>query len=273
MASSFAHMIEGWTRRLNCSWAKPQSVLAMTFSRPTSLGEPHDAFGDEFGMLDDVCAVADDAGGQDLAFRQLDVLPDAPFVFVAGIGGFDEVGAGADLENEIDDLSSAERRSCAARASFPSKRGNARDLPGFPPVHGSALRRGGLPIGSSHRSSRGAPSGRRSRRRGHRPLAAGSRRRRWRGIRFSTPRPGRSRALRRCGSIRSCGRGWRWRAPPPEGTLLPPSRLAAPLSDCRCHAGVQPRPVYFTGRRRPLPAASRWTRCDRFRLRARRKTP
>ena len=34
-ASSFAHMIVGWTRRWNGPCAKPQSVPAMTFSRPT----------------------------------------------------------------------------------------------------------------------------------------------------------------------------------------------------------------------------------------------
>ena len=67
-------------------------------------GKPEDTFSHEFWMLHDVCAVADDARGQDFAFRQLDVLPDAPFVFVARIGGFDEIGAGADFENEIDDF-------------------------------------------------------------------------------------------------------------------------------------------------------------------------
>src|ERR1700692_2145870 len=55
-------------------------------------------------MLHDVGAVADDARSQDLALRQLDVLPDLPFVFMARIGGFDEVGAGTNLENEIDNL-------------------------------------------------------------------------------------------------------------------------------------------------------------------------
>ena len=51
--------------------------------------EAQNAFGYEFGVLHDACAVADDARGQDLAFRQLDVLPDAPFVFVAGIGALE----------------------------------------------------------------------------------------------------------------------------------------------------------------------------------------
>src|SRR5579864_9192937 len=67
-------------------------------------GEPQDAFSYKFRMLHDICAMADDAGGQDLAFRQLDILPDAPFVFMTWIGGLDEVRAGADLENEIDDF-------------------------------------------------------------------------------------------------------------------------------------------------------------------------
>ena len=66
--------------------------------------EAQDALGYELGVLHDVCAVADDSWGQNLAVRQLDVFPDAPFVFVARIGGLDEVGAGADLENQVYDL-------------------------------------------------------------------------------------------------------------------------------------------------------------------------
>src|SRR5579862_5340325 len=67
--------------------------------------ETKDAFGYELWMFHDICTVTDYTGGQNLALRQLDVLPDAPFMFVAGVGGFDEVGSGADLENEIGDFS------------------------------------------------------------------------------------------------------------------------------------------------------------------------
>ena len=34
-AASLAHWISGWTRRTKAPWAKPQSVPASTFSRPT----------------------------------------------------------------------------------------------------------------------------------------------------------------------------------------------------------------------------------------------
>src|SRR5262249_44633677 len=38
-ASSFAHVIDGWTRRWNGPWAKPQSGPASPFSRPRSRGK------------------------------------------------------------------------------------------------------------------------------------------------------------------------------------------------------------------------------------------
>src|SRR4029453_3177748 len=57
------------------------------------VGEPHDALGHEFGMLDDIGRVADDARDQHLAWRQLDRSPDHPFVLVARIGGLELIGA------------------------------------------------------------------------------------------------------------------------------------------------------------------------------------
>ena len=97
--SSFAQAICGCTRP-----PRPQSVAAMTFSRPTSVGEAHDAVGDELGVLDDVGGVADDAGQDQLAVGQLGVLPDAPFVLVADVAGLEGVGAGVDLEHDVDDV-------------------------------------------------------------------------------------------------------------------------------------------------------------------------
>ena len=97
-------MMLGCTRRWNGPWAKPQSVPAITFSRPTSFGEPHDALGDEFRMLDHVGGVADDAGDEHFVLRQLDVFPDPPFVLVARIGAFDDEGADIHAEDEIDDV-------------------------------------------------------------------------------------------------------------------------------------------------------------------------
>ena len=58
------------------------------------LGEPHDALGDQLGMLDDVGGVADDAGDQHRALRQLDVLPHLPLVLVARVGPLEHEGAG-----------------------------------------------------------------------------------------------------------------------------------------------------------------------------------
>ena len=55
-------------------------------------------------MLDDVRRVADDARGERLAGRQVDVLPDAPLVLVARVGVLVEVGAGVDLEHELQDV-------------------------------------------------------------------------------------------------------------------------------------------------------------------------
>ena len=47
--------------------------------------------------------MADDAGYQDLAVRQLDLAPHLPFVLVPHIAGLYRVGAGPDLEQQVDD--------------------------------------------------------------------------------------------------------------------------------------------------------------------------
>src|SRR5580704_6112390 len=49
---------------------------------PDDLGKPPDALGDRLGMLDEVRAVRDDAGDQQLAVRQLRLLPRPPLVLV-----------------------------------------------------------------------------------------------------------------------------------------------------------------------------------------------
>ena len=119
-ASSFAHMMLGCTRRWNGPWAKPQSVPAMTFSRPTSLAQPHDALGDQFGMLDHIGGVADDAGNEHLALRQLDVFPHLPFMLVARIGAFDDIGADFHAEDEIDDVLQRHVGGVRARPAAPA---------------------------------------------------------------------------------------------------------------------------------------------------------
>src|SRR5262244_820541 len=54
-------------------------------------GVADDSLGDELGMLHEVAGVADHAGDEDLALRQLHVLPHAPLVLVARVGGLDRV--------------------------------------------------------------------------------------------------------------------------------------------------------------------------------------
>jgi len=68
------------------------------------IGEAQDAFGYELGMLDHIGDVADHAGDQHLALRQLRASPHLPFMLVARVRGFDHIGAGANLQDEIDDV-------------------------------------------------------------------------------------------------------------------------------------------------------------------------
>ena len=84
--------------------AKPQSVPAITFSRPTSSGEADDAVGDQARVLDGDDVVRDHAGDQDPVVRQLPLLPHAPFVLVARIRRLDRVGAGLHLQHDVDDV-------------------------------------------------------------------------------------------------------------------------------------------------------------------------
>src|ERR1700728_1117731 len=60
--------------------------------------------GNKLGMFDQDGRMRDNAGDQNLAVRQLDVLPDLPFVLMARIGRLEGIGAGADLQNDIDDV-------------------------------------------------------------------------------------------------------------------------------------------------------------------------
>jgi hypothetical protein len=58
-------------------------------------GQPHDALGDQLGMLDDIGGVADHAGDQNFAGRKFHGFPNAPFVGVARIGSFEGIVPGA----------------------------------------------------------------------------------------------------------------------------------------------------------------------------------
>ena len=91
-APSLAQAISAWTRP-----PSPQSVPAITLSRPTHVGKAQDPLGDKLRMLDQIGGVADDARQQDLAVRQLDVVPQLPFVLVAHVAGLERIALRLDL--------------------------------------------------------------------------------------------------------------------------------------------------------------------------------
>ena len=71
---------------------------------PDQAGQPHDAFGNQFRMLDDVGGVADHAGNEHFALGQLGLFPHPPFVLVARIGAFDHQRADIEPQNNVDDV-------------------------------------------------------------------------------------------------------------------------------------------------------------------------
>jgi len=58
----------------------------------------------QLGMFNDVGGVTDNPRDEYLAFRKLYMLPHVPLVFVTRIGGFNQIGAGAYPEKEVDDI-------------------------------------------------------------------------------------------------------------------------------------------------------------------------
>src|SRR4051812_23861513 len=90
---------------------------------PDEAGQPDDALGDEFGMLDDVGGVADHAGNQHRILRQLELFPQSPFMLVPRIGELDRVSARAYLQHEVGDILERDVRHVRARANFPSRYG------------------------------------------------------------------------------------------------------------------------------------------------------
>ena len=66
---------------------------------PDQPRQPHDALRHQLGMLDHIGGVADHAGNEHLARRQLRGLPHPPFVLVARIGAFDDIGADLHAED------------------------------------------------------------------------------------------------------------------------------------------------------------------------------
>src|ERR1700733_12379987 len=55
------------------------------------IGKAQNALADQFGMLDDIAGMGDDAGAQHLAAGKLHRLEQVIFVLVARIGGFETV--------------------------------------------------------------------------------------------------------------------------------------------------------------------------------------
>ena len=70
-----------------------------------------DALRHQFRVLDPIREVADDAGDQDLAVRQLDLLPHLPFVIVAGTGRLERVSTDVDFETSFIASAMAKRKS------------------------------------------------------------------------------------------------------------------------------------------------------------------
>src|SRR5262245_35524201 len=67
---------------------KPAISAGDNVLTPNQSGEPHDAFGDEFGVLDQVRGVTDDPWDEHFPLGQLHPLEDMVFVFVARVGCF-----------------------------------------------------------------------------------------------------------------------------------------------------------------------------------------
>ena len=90
--SSLAKAIDGCWRTVPEPWAKPQSLLAMTFSGPTRSAYCSMRWAISSGCSTWRDRVADHARQQHLALRQLRVLPDRPLPGVARVRRLDRVG-------------------------------------------------------------------------------------------------------------------------------------------------------------------------------------
>src|SRR5690349_9171047 len=66
--------------------------------------QPHDPFGDEFGMFDHIGGMADDARNEQAVRWQLGRFPHPPFMFMARIGALDDIGPDLHAQNQIDDV-------------------------------------------------------------------------------------------------------------------------------------------------------------------------
>src|SRR6202049_492725 len=71
---------------------------------PHCLGESHDPFSHQFRMLNENRTLRDDAWNDRFPFRQLDRLPEPPFMFVAWIRRLERISARSHAQNDIDNV-------------------------------------------------------------------------------------------------------------------------------------------------------------------------
>ena len=100
--------------------AKPAIGAGQHILAPDEARVAHEALGDEIGVLDEIGAMADDAGDEGRAVGQLQILEDPPFVLVTRVGGLNRIAPGIDPENEVNDVLEREigRASCRERVSY-----------------------------------------------------------------------------------------------------------------------------------------------------------
>ena len=68
------------------------------------VGKTHYSFRHQLRMFDDVGGMTDNPRDEYFALRQFYLLPDVPLVFVARVGGLDQVGADPYLQQQTDDI-------------------------------------------------------------------------------------------------------------------------------------------------------------------------
>ena len=90
--------IDGW-RGAEAAIGAGEDVFATDQFRVTD-----QSLGHQVRMLDEIGAMADDAGNQGGTLRQLHVLEHPPFVFMAWVGGFDRKASGIHPEDQVDDV-------------------------------------------------------------------------------------------------------------------------------------------------------------------------
>src|SRR5215472_17747933 len=95
-------------RRMDAAreWALREAAIGAAHDvfAASDLRQADDALGNEFRVLDDIGGVADHAGDQNLSGLKLHGLPYAPLVSVAGIGGLERIMAGANLQQQSDNV-------------------------------------------------------------------------------------------------------------------------------------------------------------------------